>query len=65
MKLKCDEQLSNVAFNVNVRRYVQDLDHFSWASPAPGAVTTFQQRYLVFDKFWTANPPAGVPRGRA
>ena len=30
----------------------QDLDHFSWDSPAPGGVTSFKQRYLVHDAFW-------------
>jgi hypothetical protein len=39
--------------------FTQDLDHFSWSSPAPGAVTTFQQRFLVFDKFWTSSSSSG------
>jgi hypothetical protein len=27
LKLKCDEPLSNVAFNFNVRRYIKALDY--------------------------------------
>ena len=35
----------------------QDLDHFSWDSPSPGGVTTYKQRYLVYDAFWEPEGP--------
>lgn len=43
--------------NCTVKYIDQYIDHFSWAPPLGGAVSTYKQRYFVNDQWWRPGSP--------